>query len=56
MKQIIKIAFCDWWGNENLHVVNDNLVYCHNCGEYTSKDKLKYREGLDYERIVYCKN
>lgn len=53
MNRIIKIGYCDWCGNENLKEISSEQVYCHNCNEYTRKDKLKYRYANDSEELVY---
>lgn len=50
---IAKIAYCDWCGNENLKKVSSELIYCHNCNEYTRIDKLKYRDMRSSEAVVY---
>lgn len=54
---IVKIGYCKWCGNENLRQISSEQVYCHNCNEYTRKDKLGYRDMRSSERVVYgdCK-
>lgn len=50
---IFKVAYCKWCGNENLRSVSSEQVYCHNCGEYSIKDKLGYRDSKYWEEVIY---
>lgn len=53
---VVKIGYCKWCGNENLRPISSEEVYCHNCGEYSRKDKLGYRDKRDTEQIVHVDN